>query len=194
VGGLSRRAAFVDRDGTINVRAPEHQYVTSADEFVWLPGAVEGLVRLDRAGYVLSVVSNQRGVARGLVTREVLAEIEGLIGERLAEHDCAIAAFRYCFHDEWENCDCRKPKPGMLLDLARDLDLELPRSWMIGDSDSDISAGRAAGTMTASTDPARAPEADVVTNSLAAAAELIAGRTVQPASEADSASKPSTSD
>lgn len=194
MGGVSRRAAFVDRDGTINVRAAEHEYITSADDFSWLPGALDGLLRLSRAGFVLTVVSNQRGVARGLVTRQVLDQIEQLIAAPLAEHGVAIAAFRYCFHDEWENCDCRKPKPGMLLDLSRELDLDLKRSWMIGDSDSDVGAGRAAGTMTASTDPTRAPDADVVADSLAGVAEMIAERSAQRASEAGCASKPSTSE
>jgi HAD superfamily hydrolase (TIGR01662 family) len=68
MGSLSRRAAFLDRDGTLNVRPGEHEYLTHVDQFVWLPGAPEALARLSRAGYVLAVVSNQRGVARGLVS------------------------------------------------------------------------------------------------------------------------------
>jgi D-glycero-D-manno-heptose 1,7-bisphosphate phosphatase len=149
VGGLTRRAIFLDRDGTLNVRPPEHEYLTSALEFTWLPGAAEGAARLATAGYALVVASNQRGIARGLVNPSVLRHIETLIQRGLSHHGCAIEAFRYCPHDESANCACRKPKPGMLLDLARELDLDLSRSWMIGDGESDVLAGQAAGCRTA---------------------------------------------
>ncbi len=193
MGRLIRPAAFVDRDGTINVQPREHEYVTSLSDFTWLPGAARGLARLDGAGFGLVVVSNQRGVARGLVSPQVISQIEALIQRELAHHGSHIIAFRYCFHDEWERCDCRKPRPGMLLDAARELDLDLERSWMIGDSASDIAAGRAAGCRTASVRPDRAADADVVADSLEQVAELISGRTAQPDPEADSASNASTS-
>jgi D-glycero-D-manno-heptose 1,7-bisphosphate phosphatase len=192
LGRLIRRAAFVDRDGTINVQPPEHKYVTSLDEFTWLPGAVAGLARLAQQGFALVVVSNQRGVARGLVTRELLRQIEEVIQDELARHGCRVEAFRYCFHDEWEACDCRKPRPGMLLEAARELELDLKRSWMIGDSVSDIAAGRAVGCRTASVNPARSDDADVVAGSLEQAAALIAGWAAQPDSEGP-ASNASTS-
>jgi D-glycero-D-manno-heptose 1,7-bisphosphate phosphatase len=146
--GVSRPAVFLDRDGTLNVKPPEHQYLTSADAFAWLPGAQRGAARLARGGYVLVVASNQRGVARGLVEPAVLSTIEGLIQRGLERYECGVAAFRYCPHEESAGCDCRKPRPGLLLDLARDLDLDLARSWMIGDSDSDVLAGQAAGCRT----------------------------------------------
>jgi D-glycero-D-manno-heptose 1,7-bisphosphate phosphatase len=174
VGGLSRRAVFLDRDGTLNVRPPEHAYLTSPAEFSWLPGAATGAARLSRAGYVLTVASNQRGVARGLVDPSVLRDIETLIQRDLAHHGCAMEAFRYCLDDESANCACRKPKPGMLLDLARDLDLDLSRSWMIGDSESDVLAGQAAGCRTALI--GTAPDAcrpDLLASSLDAISALI---------------------
>jgi D-glycero-D-manno-heptose 1,7-bisphosphate phosphatase len=142
---MSRAAAFLDRDGTLNRRPAVHDYVTSATDFAWLPGSVEGMVALARAGYVLVIVSNQRGVARGHLAVEVLHEIETLIQDALAEHRCRVEAFRYCLHDIADACGCRKPAPGMLLASARELDLDLTRSWMIGDSEIDVAAGRAAG-------------------------------------------------
>jgi D-glycero-D-manno-heptose 1,7-bisphosphate phosphatase len=149
VGSLKRCAVFVDRDGTLSLRPPEHEYVTRLEDFVWLPDAPEALCRLSRAGYVVAVVSNQRGVARGLVSRSVLRQIERRIQEELSTRGCRVEAFRYCFHDLAEACECRKPRPGMLLGLAQELDLDLSHSWMIGDAASDIEAGRAAGCRTA---------------------------------------------
>jgi D-glycero-D-manno-heptose 1,7-bisphosphate phosphatase len=164
----------VDRDGTINAAAAEHQYIASARDFRWLPGAVDGLVALARAGFVVTVVSNQRGVARGLVTIQTLTEIENLIQQRLSEHACHISAFRYCVHDVQAQCECRKPAPGMLLDLASTLGLDLSRSWMIGDSDTDVGAGLAAGCHTALLRATGGGgEADIVTGSLREAAMLI---------------------
>jgi D-glycero-D-manno-heptose 1,7-bisphosphate phosphatase len=161
------RAAFLDRDGTLNVKAPEHDYVTSLAGFAWLPGAVEGAATLAEAGFLLAVVSNQRGVARGLVSPKTLVEIEDEIQAALAPHGAAIAAFRYCPHELDEGCDCRKPAPGMILELAADLDLDLASSWMIGDSASDVAAGRAAGCHTALLAPAAtSTDADLVADSL----------------------------
>lgn len=140
--------AFLDRDGTINVRAAEHEYIRDVREFRWLPGALEGMVSIARADLPLIVVSNQRGVTRGLVTLSTLAAIETLIQDALATHGCRVDAFRYCVHDLDEHCGCRKPKPGMLRDAAQEMGLDLSRSWMIGDSADDVEAGRAAGCRT----------------------------------------------
>jgi D-glycero-D-manno-heptose 1,7-bisphosphate phosphatase len=193
VGGVSRRGVFLDRDGTLNVKPPEHEYVTSEAEFVWLPGAAEGVARLARAGYVPAVVSNQRGVARGLIEPSVLRRIEQLTQAELARHGCSIAAFRYCVHELEEGCDCRKPKPGMILQVARELDLDLEKSWAIGDSQTDIQAGQAAGCRTALVAATGGDtEADVVAPSLAEVSRLIVERS-QPASELPADSNSSTS-
>jgi D-glycero-D-manno-heptose 1,7-bisphosphate phosphatase len=173
---VSRPAVFLDRDGTLNVKPPEHEYLTSPEEFSWLPGAVHGAARLARAGYVLAVASNQRGVARGLVEPGVLTAIEAFIQRGMARYECAIAAFRYCPHEESAGCNCRKPRPGLLLDLARDLDLDLSRSWMIGDSDTDVLAGQAAGCRTVLIGPARPTcTPDLIAPSLDVASSLILG-------------------
>jgi D-glycero-D-manno-heptose 1,7-bisphosphate phosphatase len=174
MGRLSERAAFLDRDGTLNVRPSEHAYVTSVADFAWVPGAATGAARLASAGYVLAIASNQRGVARGLVDTTTLRAVEGVIQRTLAQHGCAIEAFRYCVHGEGANCGCRKPRPGMILRLARELDLDLRHSWMIGDSESDVLAGQAAGCRAAlvGTTP-KLCEPDLVAESLDAASALI---------------------
>ena len=188
MGRLSKRAAFLDRDGTLNVRPSDHAYITSQDDFEWLPGAVEGAARLAAAGYVLAVVSNQRGVALGLMDVTTLYALEAVIERDLAHHGCGIEAFGYCVHGEDEGCSCRKPQPGLILRLARELDVDPRRSWMIGDSSSDVLAGQAAGCQTAliASVPERC-EPDLVAPSLAAASELIAGEaaTLSPRARPD---------
>lgn len=146
---MSRPAVLLDRDGTINRRAAPQRYITDSAELVLLPGAAEAVARLGAAGFEPVVVSNQRGIARGLVTWQTLSEIEARIQAELARYGVRIAAFYYCPHDLADDCACRKPRPGMLIDAARDLDLDLGASWMIGDSPSDIAAGDAAGCRTA---------------------------------------------
>ncbi len=180
--GLGRSAVFLDRDGTLNAKPPEHDYVRSAEDFSWIPGAAAGAARLATAGFQLLVVSNQRGVARGMVDRSTLTGIEHIINMGLAEYGARIEAFRYCTHDLDAACDCRKPAPGLLLRLAADLDIDLGRSWMIGDSPSDVAAGQAAGCATAfigtpASAPALSSAPDLMAPSLAAASELILIRT-----------------
>lgn len=174
------RAAFLDRDGVLNVRPAPHEYVCGLADFEWLPGAPAAIARLDRAGYLPIVVSNQRGVARGLVTHEVLLEIERRIQADLAAHGTRIHDFLYCPHDPSDGCDCRKPRPGLLLGAAARYGIELNESVMIGDSASDVEAGRAAGCYTILVGPDRAEagretEPDAVAPDLAAAVELLAG-------------------
>jgi D-glycero-D-manno-heptose 1,7-bisphosphate phosphatase len=175
VGSLSRRAVFLDRDGTLNERPPEHEYVSSEHDFAWLPGAREALARLARTGFVLAVASNQRGVARGLVTVAALHAVERKIQADLEPHGCRIEAFGYCLHDLDAGCACRKPRPGMLHDLAASLDLDLASSWMVGDAGSDVEAGRAAGCRTALVGAAnaRGAAADLVAPTLDETSRLI---------------------
>jgi D-glycero-D-manno-heptose 1,7-bisphosphate phosphatase len=176
VGGLKRPAAFLDRDGTLNARPEAHLYVRSPEEFVWLPGAPEGAARLAEAGFALAVVSNQRGVARGLVDEATLGEIEARIQRRLEMLGCSVETFRYCPHDLDAGCDCRKPAPGMLLAAARERGFDLSRSWMVGDSPIDVAAGRSAGCRTALIGPGEGVDADLVADSLEAASRLIVER------------------
>jgi len=164
---------FLDRDGVLNARPPEHEYVTSVDQFAWLPGAREAVVQLKRAGWRVAVVSNQRGVARGLVSPETLAEIERRIQADLGP-DAALDGFFYCPHDLDEGCDCRKPRPGLIVRAAAELGVEAEGSWMIGDDESDIAAGRAAGCSTILISPdASNSAADLVEPDLATAARRL---------------------
>ena len=140
-----RRAAFLDRDGVLNERPPAHEYVTDSAALRVLPGAAEGAAALATAGYALVVVSNQRGVSRGLVSRATLDEIEALLQDALAPAGASIEAFYYCPHGLDEGCGCRKPAPGLLLRAAAERGLDLAASILVGDTESDAAAARAAG-------------------------------------------------
>lgn len=165
-----RAAAFLDRDGILNARPAPHDCVRDVAELELLPGVGEAVRTLVDSGYEVVVVSNQRGVARGLVTLETLHAIE----ERLRREARRPIGFYYCTHDEHEGCDCRKPKPGLLLQAARELGLDLARSTMIGDSESDVGAGRAAGARTIRViDHATATEADSCARDLRAAVGVL---------------------
>lgn len=145
---MTRRAAFLDRDGVLNVRPPAHDYVRRIEDFVWIPGAPEAVALLMRGGFMPIVVSNQRGVARGLLTEQTLQDIEKKIEVDLEPFDARIADFFYCVHDYRDECECRKPKPGLLFSAAALHDVELAESVMFGDAADDIAAGLAAGCKT----------------------------------------------
>jgi len=144
----SRRAVFLDRDGVINVKLSDNRYVARVPEFEFLPGVLDALSMLRELGFVLVVVTNQRGIAKGLMTSEDLDRVHGHMAAALGEKGVSLDRIYYCPHEEYENCACRKPKPGMLFDAARDLGLDLAASYMVGDSRSDMAAGRNAGTRT----------------------------------------------
>jgi D,D-heptose 1,7-bisphosphate phosphatase len=145
----TRPAAFLDRDGTIN---EDTGYVHAADQFTWLPGAIEAIRRLNDAGDYVFVVTNQAGVAHGRYGEDQVTALHAWLQGELRSHGAHIDDFRYCpFHPEaaiaayrgphpW-----RKPAPGMLLDLAEHWPVDLPRSVMLGDKDIDVEAGRAVG-------------------------------------------------
>src|SRR3954454_17740179 len=104
----ARRTVFLDRDGTINVKSPEGDYVKSPAEFEFLPGAVDAVRALHDAGWIVVVVTNQRGIARGVMTEDEPAAIREDMLAALA--DAVLSAVSFCTHDDVE-CDCRKPKP-----------------------------------------------------------------------------------
>jgi D-glycero-D-manno-heptose 1,7-bisphosphate phosphatase len=144
-----RRAAFLDRDGVINRKAREGEYVIRWEDMEILPGVASAITLLNRAGFRVIVVSNQRCVAKGLITIADLEALHRRMCKTLASDGATIDAIYYCPHEKSPPCRCRKPQPGMLLDAARDHDIDLAASWMIGDSDADVEAGRKAGCMTA---------------------------------------------
>ena len=143
---LTRRAVFLDRDGVLNravVRDGRPYPPHSVDELEILPGTADQLARLRQAGFALIVVTNQPDVARGRQTRTAVELINADLGKRLRLDD-----FLVCYHDDDSHCECRKPAPGLLLSAARDRNLDLTRSFMVGDRWRDIGAGNRAGCRT----------------------------------------------
>ncbi|WP_312028297.1 HAD family hydrolase [Aquabacterium sp. J223] len=145
-----RPAVFLDKDGTLVEDVP---YNVDPALLVFTRDAVEGLRRLQAAGFALLVVTNQPGIALGLFDHEALDRLrEGLVG-RLAEHGVRLYGFHACPHAPGADgrsltCACRKPAPGLLLQAARIHRLDLRRSWMVGDILHDVEAGRRAGCRT----------------------------------------------
>jgi D-glycero-D-manno-heptose 1,7-bisphosphate phosphatase len=138
-----RKCVFFDRDGIVN-ESPGPGYVTRWEDFRLLSPFVDALRVARGAGYEAVVVTNQRGVALDRVSRETLDEIHARLRRRLEQEGLALLDVLYCPHDDVDGCDCRKPKPGMLVEAARRHGLDLSQSWMVGDGERDIAAGRAA--------------------------------------------------
>lgn len=145
----ARKAAFLDRDGVINL---DRAYVHQWDEFEFVPGAVDAMRRLREAGYALIVVTNQSGLARGMYTEAQFQELTRHMREALAAAGAEVEAVYHCPHhpkgkvpELAVDCDCRKPEPGMILRAVREHGLSLEQSFMVGDKPSDIEAARAAG-------------------------------------------------
>jgi len=144
------KAAFLDRDGVINRKAPtEDEYITRWEEMHIIPGVIEAIVLLNRAGFRVIVVSNQRCVAKGLLTTGELDAMHKRMCRELGAVGAKIDGVYYCPHEEQPPCSCRKPEPGMLLAAAAEHQVDLTSSWMIGDSEKDVAAGRSAGCRTA---------------------------------------------
>jgi D-glycero-D-manno-heptose 1,7-bisphosphate phosphatase len=139
----------MDRDGVINRKAPEGEYITRWEDFHVFPGVAEGIALLNRADFFVIVVTNQRCIAKGLMTVAALEKMHERMTDLLAQGGAAVDGIYYCPHETDQSCNCRKPAPGMLLDAARSRGIEMPVSWMIGDSDIDIEAGKNAGCKTA---------------------------------------------
>jgi len=161
-----RKAVFLDRDGVVNVKLPEDHYVTDASEFVFLPGAFEALAMLKKLGFLLVLVTNQRGIARGMLTPDQLAAVHGFMQEELAGRGAALDSVYHCPHEVFENCGCRKPEPGMILAARDDLGIDLAASFMVGDAPSDVAAGKNAGTKTVRIGIENDDEADLTFPSL----------------------------
>ena len=144
-----RRAAFLDRDGVINI---DRGYVWRIADFEFVAGVLGATAELARAGYVLVVVTNQAGIGRGMYGEDDFDRLTAWMIEQFAGAGVPIAAVYHCPHHptlaqgEWRrNCNCRKPAPGMLLDAARNLDISLGESVMFGDKCDDMRAAQAAG-------------------------------------------------
>ncbi|MBN1668972.1 MAG: HAD family hydrolase [Anaerolineales bacterium] len=136
-------AIFLDRDGVIIENCPD--YVRSWEQVEIYPQAVRALQRLAQLPYPLVIITNQSAVGRGLISRETADQINARLLEALHAAGARLAAVYLCPHAPQDHCNCRKPQPGLLLQAAADLQLDLPNSWLVGDALTDLGAGRAAG-------------------------------------------------
>ena len=141
------KVIFLDRDGVINKCAKEHQYITRWENFEFLERVPEAIRLLNNAGYKIVVVSNQRGIARGITTKVEVDELHKRVNEYLNQRGANIDCFLYCPH-EIGKCNCRKPDIGLFLAAERLYDVDKSHSYMIGDSESDIVAGNNFGVKT----------------------------------------------
>ena len=152
-----QRAVFLDRDGTINKYVG---FLRNIDEFELLDGVAEAIKKINASGYLAIVVTNQPVIARGEVSFEELQEIHNKMETLLGEQGAYVDAIYFCPHHPHKgyagerpelkiDCECRKPKPGMLIQAAKDFNIDLKNSWMIGDGENDILAGKNAGCHTA---------------------------------------------
>ena len=140
------RAVFLDRDGVINQKAPEGEYISSRRELVLLPGVLRAARELYDAGFLIFIATNQRGVARQRVSAKVLDSIHYDLLQLFSAARAPITKVYVCPHEG--GCECRKPAPGMLLRAAQEHAIDLHASWVVGDSASDIEAGKRAGCRT----------------------------------------------
>lgn len=146
---MENKAVFLDRDGTINI---DKNYLYKTEEFEFVEGAVEGLKILYDLGYKLIVVTNQAGIGRGYYTEEDLKKLNNYMEEKLLQEGIKIEKCYYCPHHAEHgigkykiDCECRKPKPGMLLEGIKEFNINPEKSYMIGDKLSDAEAGINAG-------------------------------------------------
>jgi D-glycero-D-manno-heptose 1,7-bisphosphate phosphatase len=153
-------AVFLDRDGVINSYVYNAEFGTvdspsSPSEFNLAPGAGEAIAELNRIGVLVVVVSNQPGIAKGKFSQALLDQVTEKMRSAVAECGGRIDAVYYCLHHPEAalpayriSCECRKPRPGLLLQAARELNIDLQRAYMVGDGITDIQAGKAAGSRT----------------------------------------------
>ncbi len=143
-------AAFIDRDGTINV---DSGYLNRPEHLRLIPRAGQAIARLNRAGYPVIVITNQSAIARGLLTESGLSEIHAALARQLSAFNASLQAIYHCPHHpdygDHTSCDCRKPEPGMILRAAREQNIDLAGSIVIGDNATDLKAGWRAGCRSA---------------------------------------------
>lgn len=147
---ISRRpAAFLDRDGVLN---QDIRYAHRPDQIVWMPDVADAVRHLNNDGYLVFIVTNQAGVARGHYTEDAVCHLHVWMKEQLWQKGARVDDWRYCPHHPdaaipayRQDCQCRKPRPGMILDLIRSWPVDLARSFLIGDRETDVQAAAAAG-------------------------------------------------
>ena len=160
----SRHAIFLDRDGVINANRPDH--VKSWDEFVFLPNALAALRKLTASDFRVIVTTNQAAIARGLVAEETVRDIHTRMIAAVERAGGRIDAVYFCPHHPDDKCGCRKPQPGLFVQAARDSDIDLARSFVIGDAFSDVAAALAIGAqpILVLTGRGRAQHAEMIAN------------------------------
>lgn len=140
-----RNVVFLDRDGVINHKAPKATYITKWSDFVLLPNALAGLALLAKKRYEIYLVTNQAGIARGMMTVSDLTRLHARMKKELVRHGIHLSGIYVCPHGWDEGCECRKPKPGLFFQAASDHHINLCESYCIGDDERDIQAGQQAG-------------------------------------------------
>lgn len=176
------KLVILDRDGVINEDSPD--YIKSPAEWIPIPGSLEAIARLNHAGWRVVVISNQSGIARGLFDLNTLFAIHDKMQRQCAELGGRIDGVFFCPHGPEDGCDCRKPKPGLLKEAGRRLQVDLNEVPVIGDSLRDLEAAAAAGAQpilvktgngakTAASLPAKFPNVRVFDNLAAASAALV---------------------
>lgn len=146
---MPNKAIFFDRDGTLNV---DVHYLHEPEKFVWIEGAIDAIRWANAHGYLVIVVTNQSGIARGYYDEADVHRLHNWMNAELRKHGAHIDAFYYCPHHiegklpaYARSCDCRKPAPGMILRAIREHDIDPAASWMFGDAESDVAAAENAG-------------------------------------------------
>ena len=154
---MKAKAVFFDRDGVLNV---DVAYLYKIEDLRWIDGAREAVAYLSQLGYKIFIVTNQSGIARGYYTVEQMNELHAYMQREIAAAGGKIEKIYYCPHHPHKgyegerpelkiDCDCRKPKPGMLIKAAEDFNIDLSLSWIVGDGENDVKAGLNAGCKTA---------------------------------------------
>jgi D-glycero-D-manno-heptose 1,7-bisphosphate phosphatase len=179
MAAVKRPAIFLDRDGVINRKMPEGDYVKDWREFSFLPGVLKAIRMLKQNGFLIAVITNQRCVAKGIITEERLKEIHESMLNEIRKYGGDIDAIYFCPHDVSDGCDCRKPVPGMIsraIEDCRNYDVEvdLEKSYVIGDSEKDIASAKALGIKAIKIGN-YSPEADINKKDLLGAVEAIIG-------------------
>ncbi len=137
------KTVFLDRDGVINKERSD--YIKSISELEIFPDVAKNIELLKNAGFLVVVITNQSAINRGLITHEMVSQIHGSIQNYLKANGTYVDGFFYCPHKPDENCNCRKPKSGLLNNAILELNIDINSSWMIGDNDSDIEASTSIG-------------------------------------------------
>lgn len=172
------KAVFLDRDGTIIKNA---HYLSDLSQIEILPGVPQALTRLKSSGFLLVLITNQSGVARGFITEDFVVESNQKMNQMLIQAGApSLDAFYYCPHHPdhgsekyKKDCDCRKPKSGMLTQAAEDLNIDLANSFMVGDSPGDTLSGKNVGSFSILLSDTENADADAIASDLAEAVEII---------------------